>query len=461
MSENSAVHQHHPTRGSDDPEYAANLRRATLASSVGSALEYYDFAIYGLASALIFGQLFFPALPENMQLVASLATFGVGFAARPLGGLFFGSLGDKLGRKWVLMITIALMGGSTTLVGLLPTGEQIGFWAPLLLVILRLAQGFGAGAEQAGSTTLMAEYSPIKRRGYFASLPFIGIYIGTLLASGVFALLALAPAEVLLGWLWRVPFLISIILIGVAVWIRYRLKESPTFIQLEKQEQVAEHPLVDLMRNSKRNVLVGIGLRMAENGGSYIFQTLAVSFAVTAGITKSVGALAVALSAVVAMFTVPWAGHVSDKYGRVPVYRVGAAVILLAALPAWYLLSLGNPVITCIVVSLTIGLGVGVMLGAQCPLLPELFGNRRRYIGVAVSREISAVLAGGLAPVIGAWLLAITGNAWLPIAIYVIILAAITFATTFVTPETKARDLTSLEDAKREQATNQPVGVRA
>ena len=442
------VGEEQPVRGSEDPEYAENLRRATLASSVGSALEYYDFAIYGLAASLIFEKLFFPALPEGMGLVAALATFGVGFAARPIGGLFFGSLGDKLGRKWVLMITIALMGGSTTLVGLLPTGEQIGMWAPVLLVILRLAQGFGAGAEQAGSTTLMAEYAPVKRRGYFSSLPFIGIYLGTLLASGVFALIALAPDEILYSWLWRVPFLLSAILIVVAMWIRSHLKESPTFVNLEKQEQVIDHPMRDLWKHSKRNIFVGIGLRMAENGGSYLMQTLAISFAVTAGITKSQGAIAVAVASVFAMVVLPFMGTLSDKIGRVPIYRLGSGLLIIYAIPGWWALSLGNPVVTTVVITLGIAFGVAIMLGSQCAFMPELFGNRRRYIGVATSREFSAVLAGGIAPMLGAFLLA-HFKSWVPIAIYVIVLAGITFITTFFAPETRGRDLTSLEDAKK------------
>ena len=219
-------------RGSDDPEYAANLKRATLAASVGSALEYYDFALYSLASALIFGKIFFPGLGDAAGTVASLATLAIGFLARPIGGLFFGTLGDRLGRKWVLMITIALMGGASTLIGVLPTADAIGVWAPILLILLRICQGFGAGAEQAGATTLMAEYSPTRRRGYYSALPFVGIMLGTLLASAVFVGLGQVPTEALLGWVWRIPFLASIFLILVAVFIRMRMEESPTFVKL-------------------------------------------------------------------------------------------------------------------------------------------------------------------------------------------------------------------------------------
>ncbi|MDR1186206.1 MAG: MHS family MFS transporter [Bifidobacteriaceae bacterium] len=437
----------------DREEYAQNLRRATLASSVGSALEYYDFAIYGSASALIFDKLFFPMLPAGWGLVASLGSFGVGFLARPLGGLFFGSLGDKIGRKAVLIITIALMGGASTLIGVLPTGSSVGLIAPLLLVLLRLAQGFGAGAEQAGSTTLMAEYAPARQRGLIAAIPFIGIYAGTLLAAGVFALVAMAPESVLLGWLWRVPFLISVALIATAVWIRAKLAESPTFVQLEKRDQVTDKPLRQLLSTSWRSVLRGIGLRMAENGGSYLFQTLAIAyvarplFAGGPTVSKSEGMMAIVAASVAGMAIVPLAGKLSDRIGRRAVYQIGAVAMIVWAVPAWYLLSLHTFATTCLAVVVGIGGCVCVMLGSQCAYLPELFGNQHRYIGVAAARETSAVLAGGVAPMLGAALLAAFGDSFWPIAIYTLILGAITLATTFVTPETKGRDLLASTDA--------------
>ena len=434
-------------RGSEDPEYAANLKRATLAASVGSALEYYDFALYSLASALIFGKIFFPGLGDAAGTVASLGTLAIGFLARPIGGLFFGTLGDKLGRKWVLMITIALMGGSSFLIGVLPTADQIGVWAPLLLVFLRICQGFGAGAEQAGATVLMAEYSPTRRRGFFSALPFVGIMLGTLLASLVFVGLGQVPEEALLGWVWRIPFLASILLFGVAVLIRLRLQESPTFVKLEKQDQVAEHPLGDVFRSSAPSLLRGIGLRMAENGGSYIYQTLAITYVSKLGVQTSIGPLAVAIGAVLGFFTIPLAGALSDKYGRMKVYRVGAIVQLLLALAAWPLLSMGNAFVTVVVIAISYGIGVNIMLGAQCAALPELFGSRHRYIGVAIAREFSAIVAGGIAPFVGALLLGWFSNSWIPLAIYVIFLTLITLYTTFVTPDTRGRDLTLLSDA--------------
>ena len=434
-------------RGSDDPEYAANLKRATLAASVGSALEYYDFALYSLASALIFGKIFFPGLGDAAGTVASLATLAIGFLARPVGGIFFGTLGDRLGRKWILMITIALMGGASTLIGVLPTADQIGVWAPILLIFLRICQGFGAGAEQAGATVLMAEYSPTRRRGFYSALPFVGIMLGTLMASAVFVGLGQVPEEALLSWVWRIPFLASILLIGVAVLIRLRLKESPTFVQLEKQDQVAEHPLREVFSTSGPTLLRGIGLRMAENGGSYIYQTLAITYVSKLGVQTSIGPLAVAIGAILGFFTIPFAGSLSDKYGRMKVYRAGALIQLALALVAWPLLSTGNPVVIVAVIAISYGIGVNVMLGAQCAALPELCGARHRYIGVAIIREFSAIIAGGIAPFVGALLLAWFSNSWIPLAIYVVVLTLITLYATFVTPETRARDLTLLSDA--------------
>lgn len=449
MSDTTAQHPAH----TDDPEYAANLRRATLASSVGSALEYFDFALYGLFSALIFGQLFFSNLPPEFAVVASLASFGVGFLARPLGGLFFGTLGDRLGRKWVLVVTIGLMGGATTLIGALPTYDQIGVWAPILLTVLRLAQGFGAGAEQAGATVLMAEYAPVKRRGFFSALPFIGIQLGTLLAGLVFSFMSLLPDEVFFGWAWRIPFLASFLLILVALFIRLRLRETPTFVELEKHDQIAQRPIREIFTKGLAGVTVGIGLRMAENGGSYMFQTLALAF--VAGnflanpVDRGVAAWGVTIGALIAIVVLPLTGHLSDRFGRRIIYRAGAVFMLVYAFPAWWLLSLGDPVTVVVVIALGVGIAVNTMLGPQCAMLPELFGNRHRYLGVAMAREISAVLAGGLAGVLGAYLLAVSDGDWLLPGIYMATLALITTASTFLVPETRARDLLRLDDAVR------------
>ncbi len=433
------------------------LRRATLASSVGSALEYYDFYIYGLASALIFGELFFKPLGPAGGTIAAFGTYAVGFAARPIGGLVFGSLGDKLGRKLILIITIALMGGSSMLIGMLPTYEVAGMWGAILLITLRIAQGLGAGAEQAGATVLISEFAPRKRRGFFASLPFVGIQIGTLLGAGTFALLGLASHDVLYGWLWRVPFLLGAVLIIVAVVIRMRLKESPAFEALEEAEAHRDAPVRQsvgqAISTSRRNILVGIGLRMGENGNSSIYSALLLAYVASLPAYKGqqlIGTWGAVVAALISIFTVVAFGALSDRVGRVPVYRWGALFTAVFAFPAFWLLTLGQVWLVLLVMGGGIGIGVQSMLGPQCALLPELFGNAHRFTGVATAREFSAVIAGGIAPLVGAALLAATGNAWWVIAIYSSLLALISFGSTYATPETRGRSLTDLNDAGQE-----------
>src|SRR3954471_21900770 len=432
-----------------------DLHRAGWASSLGSALEYYDFALYSLASALIFGPLFFPAQDPNVGLLASFGTYFIGFAIRPVGGIVFGILGDRLGRKFVLLATVLLMGAASTLIGVLPTYASVGYWAPAMLIFLRLLQGLGAGAEQAGAAVLMTEYAPRDRRGFFASLPFMGIQLGTIAAALVYFILLLRIDNVAETWLWRLPFLLSVVIIAVAIWIRLSLKESPEFAKLEARHQVDDRPLAHLLENSKKPVLLGIGLRMAENGGSSIYQALAVSYIVgTVGLKGPIGALCLVFAATLGALTVPLAGILTDRYGRVIVYRCFALFQLLIAFPTWWILSQGEIVSTVAAITVALGIGAWGMFGASGALLPELFGAKHRYIGVSVAREASAVLAGGIAPLIGAalitWsasLFGSTRDAWILIACYVTLLSLITVVTTFLTPETRGRDLDDQGDA--------------
>jgi MHS family metabolite:H+ symporter-like MFS transporter len=437
----------------------ADLHRAAWASSLGSALEYYDFALYSLASALIFGPLFFPSQEPGVALIASFGTYFIGFAVRPLGGVVFGILGDRIGRKSVLLATIVLMGVASTLIGLLPTYATVGVWAPVMLIGLRVLQGLGAGAEQAGAAVLMTEYAPRERRGFFASLPFLGIQLGTVLAALVYFVLLLGIDDITRTWVWRLPFLSSVVIIAVAIWIRLKLKESPRFAKLEARHQVEERPLANLLANSKHSVLLGIGLRFGENGGSSIYQALAVSYIVgVVGLEGPIGALSLVFAAALGALVVPVAGRLSDRYGRVVVYRWFAIFQLLIAFPVWWVLSLGSIAASIVALSIALGVGVWGMFGAQGAFLPELFGARHRYIGVSIAREVSAVVAGGIAPLVGAaliaWTIGLHGGAkeagvmaWLPIAAYLATLTLITVVTTFFTPETRGRDLDDPRDA--------------
>ena len=436
-----------------------DLNRAAWACSLGSALEYYDFALYTLASALIFGPLFFPEQTRAMSLIASFGTYFLGFAVRPLGGVLFGMIGDRVGRKFVLTSTVLLMGVSSTLIGALPSFHQVGYLAPALLVILRLLQGLGAGAEQAGAAVMMTEYAPRGRRGFYAALPFLGIQLGTILAAVVYFLVVSGNDDVIESGLWRVPFFSSVVIVALGLYMRLSLKESPTFIRLKALKRVSVNPLKSAMKHSRPSLLIGIGLRLGENGGSSIYQALAVSYIVgVVGLQGPVGVLTLICAASVGALTVPIAGKLSDRFGRVVVYRAFALVQLALAFPVWWVLSLGNVVASIIAISIALGIGTWGMFGTQAALLPELFGSRHRYMGVSIAREASAVIAGGIAPMIGAGIIALvvashdgdasTGiGAWLPIACYLTLLTLITLYTTFKTPETLNRDLDEPRDA--------------
>lgn len=447
------------TRQASEANRAHELKRSALALSLGSAIEYYDFALYSLASALILGPLFFPDNSHAMELILSFATYFIGFAARPFGGIVFGALGDKLGRKVILIVTILLMGMSSTLIGLLPTYQEVGPLAPILLIILRMTQGLGAGAEQAGAAVMMTESAPSHRRGFFASLPFLGVQGGTVAAAVIYFIFLHGTDNTTDSLMWRIPFLISAVLVCVALYLRLHMNESPTFAKLSAKQEPLKSPLTTCIRKSRRSILTGIGLRMGENGGSSIYQALAISYvADVVGEKGPLGALTLVIAGIVGAFTVIIAGKASDIYGRRAVYRFFAVFQLVIALPVWWVLSQGNLVTTIIAITVALGIGTWGMFGTQGALMPELFGSRYRYMGVSVSREVSSLIAGGIAPLIGALLIsgttAVLGHthemavyAWVPIALYVMILTGITVFTTWKMPETLNRDLETAKDA--------------
>lgn len=429
------------------------LRRAIITGAVGSALEYYDFAIFGLATALVFNHIFFGALGPTGALLASFATYGAGFLARPFGGLFFGSIGDRKGRKFVLLVTISIMGISTTLIGLLPTGTA----GAVALVILRLLQGFGAGAEQAGASTLMAEVAPVKRRGFFASLPFVGIFTGFGLATATYSIMQHTLGnEAILAWAWRIPFLGSIILIGVAIWIRLRLRESPTFKKLEAAKNVEASPMRAVLKSARRPLLAAILMRFAEQGGSTIYTTVIIAFlggtvatrlGVPPGQLTAIGTTAVLIATLSSVITTPFFGALSDRLGRITVYRGGALFMLIWAIPSWYMVSTGDAVWITVAMFGGLALGANSMLGAQCAHFSELFGNRYRYSGVALAREVGALLSGGIAPLLGIYLVGISGGAFWVMGLYTAVLATLTLIGVSLSTETRMRDLTLLDNA--------------
>lgn len=425
------------------------LARAIVSGWAGTSLEYFDFQLYGLAAALVLPRLFFPELDPAMGLLSSFATYAVGFLARPLGAIFFGRIGDKSGRKSVLIITIALMGISTLGIGLLPTYQQVGMLAPILLILLRLIQGFGAGAELAGASVLLAEYAPEKRRGLVASFVAVGTNTGTLLASGIWLALSAQSEQWLLDIGWRIPFIASIFVALFALVIRRYLNETPVFEAAVSDAPVAERtPLRDAWTYGKKPFLIAMGLRIAESGPSAIMQSFLLGYIATVLLMdRAIGTQAVFLASLIGFITVPLAGWLSDVFGRRIVYGVLAVFQFLWAIPAMLLMTSGNEFLMQLALIVGISVGVLGMYSLQASYMPELFGSRYRYTGLAVAKEFGSIISGGTAPMIAAALLAVFSNSWVPIAIYLMVTTAIGMVAVFFSPETKGRDLTLVEDA--------------
>ncbi|MCF2707332.1 MHS family MFS transporter [Arcanobacterium haemolyticum] len=417
---------------------------------LGTTMEYVDFALYGLAAGLVFGDVFFPEQTPIVALLASFATWAVGFIARPIGAIILGKVGDVHGRKFVLVITVSLMGLSTTAIGLLPTYEKIGFWAPLLLVFLRVCQGFGAGAELSGGAVMLAETAPTKHRGLIASLIGVGSNSGTLLASTLWLLVLLLPKEDVIAWGWRIPFLLSIFVALLALLLRRTMKESPVFkaFQESKAEKIAEAEKAGKATKSGwKAFMVMLGLRIGENGPSYIAQGFLVGYVVKAlDVSKSVPTTAVFIASILGFAVIPFSGWLSDRFGRRIVYRVYCLLLVLYGFPAFLLLESREPIIVGAVIVVGMCLASLGIFGVQAAYGVELFGVQHRYSKMAVAKELGSILSGGTAPMVASALLAATGS-WIPLAIYFVVMAGIGLATTFVAPETRGRDLSSLEDA--------------
>ncbi len=419
-------------------------RRVMMASAVGSALEWYDFFLYGTASALVFSELFFPKLDPNMGILASFATFGVGFFARPFGGLVFGHLGDKIGRKPVLVFTLLLVGGGTFLIGLLPTYDAIGIWAPILLVVLRLVQGFGAGAEYGGAVILAVEYAPPGKRGLYGAFAPIGVTLGILLAQGVFAIFSSMPKEDFLSWGWRIPFLLSIFVIALGVYIRAKVMESPVFQQAVEKRQVLRAPVMEAIKRHPREFFVVVGARLAENGLGYLFPVFTLSYLTkNLGLPKNMVLTGLVIASFVQIFTVLGFSMLSDKIGRRPVYMGAAIFCALFAFPFFLLVNTQSTPLIYLALILAIAIGVGGMFGPQAAYFAELFGPRIRYSGFAFARELGSILAGGPAPFIATWLLIQGGGAPWYVAIYIIVLSLITTIAVYCGPETYRSDITA------------------
>ncbi|WP_232215953.1 MFS transporter [Promicromonospora sukumoe] len=438
-----------------------DLTRAAVSGWLGTAMEFMDFQLYSLAAAIVFNQIFFPGVSPAIALIAAMATYGVGYVARLAGAVYFGRMGDRIGRRKVLFLTIALMGVSTTLIGVLPTYQMIGITAPILLVVLRLVQGFGAGAEIAGATVMLAEYAPVKRRGLVASLVSLGTNSGTLAASALWALLLVVLSEEqLLAWGWRVPFLLSFVLMIFAVWIRRNVKESPVFearpdvvdgVAMTRAEvkEAESAPVLEaaLAQRKGKAFFLALALRFGQAGNSGLVQTFLVGYIATSlAMDRALPTEAIMWGSIAGFATVPLVGMLGDRFGRRAMYTVLSLATIAFAFPMMLLITSGST--AALLLGMIAGLNLGVLglFALESVTMAELFGARTRFTQLALSKEIGGILATAIGPVIAASLTAATGS-WWPIAAMLVVYSTITLVAARLAPETQGRDLVQLEDA--------------
>ncbi len=436
---------------SGDNTEKSGLKKVVAASMVGTVVEWYEFFLYATAASLIFGTLFFPNAGTVLDgIILAFLTYAVGFVARPLGGIFFGQIGDKLGRKHTLQMTIILVGVATFLMGCLPGFDSIGYWAPALLVILRFVQGFAVGGEWGGAVLLVAEQSPDKSRGFWSSWPQAAVPVGNLLATLVLLTMSwILPSDQFLSWGWRVAFWLSAIIVVIGYYIRTHVSESPLFLEARAQieaEKAISYGVKEVVKKYPKGILSAMGLRFAENILYYIIVSFSIVYLVQVhGYDTSQLLLALLIAHVVHFIVIPQVGRLSDRYGRKPVYLAGAILGSSWAFFAFPMFDTQNPVV--IVLAITIGLCFhALMYAGQPAIMAEMFPTRMRYSGVSLGYQVTSIIAGSMAPIIAVALLQ-QYKSWLPVAIYLVIACAITVVAVVTLKETKGASLRAVDAA--------------
>jgi metabolite-proton symporter len=398
------------------------------AGAVGTTVEWYDYFIYGTAAAVVFNKLFFPTFDSLAGTLTAFATFGVGFLARPVGAVVFGHFGDRIGRKHMLVLSLLIMGIATAGIGVLPTYATIGVWAPILLVVLRLLQGFAVGGEWGGATVLMAEYSPPGKRGLYGSVVQIGSPAGLVLSSGGFALVKALPANDFLAWGWRLPFLASLVMIAIGLYIRLNIVESAEFRETLARREQPRVPAVEVVRTSKKNLLIAMGARFAPDIGFYVCGTFIVTYAsLRLHVATGTILFVVAAAAFVEALVIPLFGMLSDRIGRRAVYLGGAAFWIVFGFPFFWLVDTSSAPAVWLAIGLAFVIGHGSMWSIGGAMYSEMFDTKFRYSGVSLGYQFAAILGGGPAPFVATALIAWSGGASWPVALYLVVVGAITF----------------------------------
>ncbi|MFF5988316.1 MFS transporter [Prauserella flavalba] len=431
-----------------------SIGKIAFASFIGTVIEFFDFFIFGTASALIFNKIFFPALDPLAGTLASFATFGVAFAARPLGGVLFGHFGDRLGRKTMLVLSLVLMGVGTAMVGVLPTYAQIGIWAPLLLVLSRLLQGVAIGGEWSGAVLMAVEHAPPGKRAFYGSWPQCGVPAGLVLATASFYLVEQLPEDAMMTWGWRIPFLASVVLVLLGLYIRMKISESPAFQSVQDKGEQSRFPAGEVIRKSWKGILIAIFSMAAANIPFYMATVFALSYgSQQEGITRGTVLLAVCIASFVQIFTIPVAAILADRYGRRPVLLVGCVITALAGFPFFWLIDTGSTIAIIAAMMIALPIAHSLTYSTLASFVPELFETRLRYSGSAIGYQVGGMIMSGPVPFVSAALFSAAGSAW-PLSLYIVVGGVLTFGAVYVARESYRDDIA--ESGKEDDARREP-----
>ena len=423
-----------------DAVHRRQVRLAAVSSVIGTSIEWYDFFLYGTAAAIVFPSVFFPDSSSYSGTLESFATYAVGFAARPVGAAIFGHWGDRLGRKATLIVTLLMMGIASALVGVLPGASSIGISAPILLVILRVFQGIAVGGEWSGSVLLSMEWGKQHRRGLMASLPQVGVPIGLLLGTGMMTAIALANEAAFKAWAWRIPFLASLVLVAIGLWVRLKVMETPMFARLTARQEVARVPVAEVIRRHPKEILASAFLRMSEQAPFYLYTTFALTYIKKdLGQGQSLALGAVSVAAAVELVLIPTFGSLSDRFGRRRVYGCGSVLIAAAAFPAFLLLNTKTAGLIILGVVI-LAIPHSIQYGPQSSYIAESFPTRLAYGGSGLGYQTASLIAGGPAPLLATWMLPNFG--WQAISVYIIACSVLTLTAVALLPDRSKADLT-------------------
>ena len=428
-------------------------RRVLIASLVGSSIEWFDYFLYGTVAALVFNQLFFVTEDPTVGLLLAYASFALAFFIRPFGGIIFSHIGDRIGRKKTLVVTLSLMGVATFGMGLLPTYQAIGIWAPILLITLRLVQGLGIGGEWGGALLLAVEYAPPEKKGLYGSIPQMGVTIGMFMGTIALWLMTMLPEESFMTWGWRVPFILSALLVVFGLWIRKGIDETPEFKKVQESGEIPKLPIVDTLKYHWREVLIAIGAKVVETAPFYIFSTFVVSYATTnLEFTRTSTLTAVMIATVVTTILIPVMGNLSDKVGRKKLYVTGTVAMALFAFPYFWMLQQGS--VALLIIATVIGLGIiwAPITAVLGTMFSEIFDAKIRYTGISLGYQIGAAVAGGTAPLVATALLVRFDNSYIPVAIYIIFTALISLVSIWAVKDRSRQQRKQIVEAHESRA---------